>query len=134
MSRSCYCEDGGDDSPFNILWPSIVRRAIRGKRGQAFLSELAREMDAMPVKKLIAEELVTKNGDCCTIGVVYKSRGIDPDTVCIDSPEQVGAEVNISMAMAAEIEYRNDECGPSHETDEQRWVRMREWVRKNTKE
>ena len=53
MSRSGYTEDGDCDNPIYLLWPSIVERSIKGKRGQAFLKELLADLDAMPDKRLI---------------------------------------------------------------------------------
>lgn len=128
MTRSGYCDDfDPGDNPVCLLWPSIVKRAIKGKRGQSFLRKLADAMDAMPEKVLIANDLVNEEGDCCTIGVFYKANDI-PTDVDIDDPEEVGARVNISRAMAAEIEYMNDEWVGSHEKPEDRWERMRKWV------
>ena len=130
MSRSNYSYDGG---PELNLWRANVDRAPAGKRGQAFLRELAQRMDEMPEKKLIAGDLVTPAGECCTIGVVCKGRGLDTKDIDIEDPEAVGRLVGLSRVMAAEIEYINDERGPygESETPEARWVRMREWVSQN---
>lgn len=148
MSRSGYTDDN-DDPLANGRWRAQVKSAIRGKRGQAFLRELAAAMDAMPEKVLIAEELISEEGDCCTIGVVCKARGIDVKGVDFHCPENVGALVGIADQMAAEIEYKNDECGERYEkvpvpttspygagwtwlrveeTPAERWQRMRKWV------
>jgi hypothetical protein len=63
MSRSGYTDDYGDDDPLALgRWRSAVNNAIRGKRGQAFLHDLAATLDAMPEKKLSAnvwDEAVT---------------------------------------------------------------------------
>lgn len=131
MSRSGYVDDCGD---YIYLYRATVQRSIRGKRGQKFLQELARAMDQMPDKKLIAEELIDEQGAMCTIGVVCKARNIDVEGVDVHDPDTVGQLVNISRAMAAEIEYENDELGPQNETPEQRWVRMRKWVSDNLKQ
>lgn len=136
MSRSGY----SDDCENIGLWRGAVRRATFGKRGQTFLKELAAAMDAMPERRLIKNELVTPSGECCTIGVVCKSRGLKVHTIDIECPEHVAQAVGISMALAAEIEYLNDEYGDQWRTDEngkwfkveetpeQRWIRMRTWV------
>ena len=86
-------------------------------------------MDAMPVKELILNELVTNEG-CCTIGVVCQKRGIDVSAIDPEDPDQVASAVGIARQMAMEIEYENDEGGWK-ETDEQRWQRMRRWVEKS---
>lgn len=136
MSRSGYSDDcnGGALN----LWRANVDRTLGSKRGQAFLRELAEKMDAMPEKKLIAGDLVTPAGECCTIGVVCKARGVNVEGVDVYDPEAVSSLVGISSMMAQEIEYLNDEVGRYHvdengryrpEKPEERWQRMREWVR-----
>jgi hypothetical protein len=127
MGRSGYIDDEQWPNQF-ALWQAAVRKSFNGKRGQAFLKELAQRMDAMPDKILIADELVDSDGDCCTIGVVCKARGIDTSQIDYFEPSDVGSAVGISPAMAAEIEFQNDEAGPFEETPEQRWIRMRKWI------
>jgi|SRR6185312_5829313 len=131
MSRSGYSDDY--DSNYLYLYRGIVNRAIGGKRGQAFLQELASAMDAMREKRLIDHELINETGEMCTIGVVCKARGLDVSCVAVEDADSVGRLVDIARSMAAEIEYENDECGPSDETPEQRWIRMRKWVSDNLK-
>jgi hypothetical protein len=137
MSRSGYIDDFDGDYLQLGRWRGRVKSAIRGKRGQAFLRELAAAMDAMPEKKLIANELINEVGECCTIGVVCKARGIDVSKIDYEDGKQVGAAVGIAESMAREIEYENDEhlgvYSPDEhrflpETPEQRWTRMRKWV------
>ena len=145
MSRHGYVDyDDVDDDLSLGRWRGQVASAIRGKRGQAFLQELAAAMDAMPEKVLIAKELINSDGDCCAIGVVCKSRGIDVSWVAYDCPASVGAAVGIAKQLAAEIEYENDEFGGRfeqmdgqwrrvEETPEERWKRMRAWVESKLK-
>lgn len=137
MSRSGYSDDCDDDTLALGRYRGQVASAIRGKRGQAFLRELADAMDAMPAKVLIAERLVDKYGRCCAIGVVCQARGISVEGVDYSAPDEVGKLVGIASQMAAEIEYENDEWGGnfgmtwSQETPQQRWIRMRKWVTDN---
>ena len=126
MSRSGY-DDDIDDPLVLGRWRAQVRSSIRGKRGQAFLRELAAAMDAMPERVLIADELINQAGDCCAIGVVCKTRGIDVSKIDYDEPIEVADAVGITDQMVREIEYENDE-GAWRETDEHRWQRMRRWV------
>lgn len=132
VSRSGYTDDldGGDLN----LWRGAVRRAMRGKRGQAFLREMLAGMDAMPEKALIAEQLVTKEGDVCAMGVVCKARGLDASLIDYEDGDSVAAVLGIAPAMAKEISYENDECGPRSwqggETPGMRFMRMRAWVAK----
>ena len=128
MSRSGYVDDM--DDPLELgRWRAQVASATRGKRGQAFLRELAAALDAMPEKVLIANELINEDSDCCTIGVVCKSRGIDVSKIDYEEPKQVGEAVGIARQLAAEIEYENDEGWYGREEScEDRWKRMRNWV------
>lgn len=126
MSRSGYSDEGD----YLELYRYTVERSITGKRGQAFLRELAKGMDEMTEKRLIADELVTATGEVCAIGVVCKARGLNTADVDFHDADAVGKLVGISRAMAAEIEYENDEARQD-ETPEKRWVRMRKWVDNN---
>lgn len=132
MSRSGYVDDMDDILELG-RYRGQVKSAIRGKRGQAFLRELADAMDAMSEKILITGELINAEGDCCVIGVVCKSRGLDVSDVDVEEPEQVGELVGIACQMAAEIEYENDEGSWLSETPQQRWKRMRRWVERHLK-
>lgn len=128
MSRSGYYDET-DDVLAHGRWRAQVASSIRGNRGQAFLSELAAAMDAMTEKVLISEKLIDEDGDCCTMGVVCKARGLDISTIDHSDPDDVGAKIGITHQLAAEIAHWNDEMGPYEgETPEERWSRMRAWV------
>lgn len=128
MSRSNYSDDL--DSDILNLYRGTVKRALNGKRGRAFLQELAAAMDAMEEKILIHGDLINEEGDCCAIGVVCKARNVNVSGVDVEDASEVGNLVNISKSMAAEIEYINDEDGPYNESPAERWVRVRKWVAK----
>jgi hypothetical protein len=133
MNRSGYIEDLASDDVLAFgRWRAQVKNAIRGKRGQAFLRELAQIMDATPPeqRRLIANELINERGECCTIGLVCRSRGVDVSRVDIEDTRAVGEAVGIAFQLVAEIEFENDEGAlfPRNETSEDRWVRMRAWV------
>lgn len=125
MSRSGYTDD--IDGWELIRYRGAVASAIRGKRGQRLLRELAEAMDAMPVKELIAYELEA-DGAHCALGVVGAKRGLDLAKIDAQEPELVAKAFNIATALAAEIEYENDECACWNETGAERWIRMRQWV------
>lgn len=127
MSRSGYAE-GGDCENIG-LWRGAVERAIRGKRGQAFLREMASALDAMPVKELVSEDFVRDAEHVCAMGCVAVSRQIDIVDLDIYDAESVGQRLGIARAMAAEIAFLNDDdFGCANETPAARWTRMREWV------
>lgn len=132
MSRSGYSDDC--DGWELIRWRGAVASAIRGKRGQEFLRELAETMDAMPEKRLLAVTINSSEG-CCALGSVTRKRGIDTSDIDADDGYNAGellAELlSIAPAMAKEIVYMNDECWWDDETPEQRWTRMRKWVSRN---
>ena len=124
MSRSGYsydCENIG-------LWRGAVERAIAGKRGQAFLREMAAALDVMPVKELIAGEVVRDTNHVCAIGAVAIARKMDVSQLDIDDGESVGAAFGVARALACEIAYENDEGGLGAETPAERWHRLRAWV------
>ena len=75
MSRSGYseeCEQGALN-----FYRANVDRTIAGKRGQTFLREMAAALDAMPVKELIAGEVVRDEAHVCAIGAVAVARKAD---------------------------------------------------------
>jgi hypothetical protein len=148
MSRSGYTDDCDDDPLAAGRWRGRVASAIRGKRGQAALRETLAALDAMPVKELAAESLVTADGECCTLGALGAARGLDMSRLDPDDPDAVADAFNIAAPLAREIVYFNDEWGwryeehpwvmrnhydhpPSYrveETPAERWARMRAWV------
>jgi len=144
MSRSGYCDDG-ENTWALVCWRGAVNSALRGKRGQAFLTELAEAMDAMLVKRLVTEELQA-DGEFCTLGVIGNARDLDMSVIDPDDSESVAEKFGLAEAMVREIVWENDEhpgvygvrpdgsTGWRRETPEERWVRMREWVESNIKQ
>lgn len=124
MSRSEYTDDC--DGWDLVRYRGAVTSAMRGKRGQALLIELAESMDAMPVKELIAHELV-KQGGVCALGVVGQKRGIALESIDPEDHRTVAKQFGIANALAQEIVFVNDEEWHD-ETPQQRWLRMRNWV------
>lgn len=107
MSRSGY----SDDCENVALYRQAVERAIRGRRGQALLRDLAKAMDAMPVKRLAAYSLHDNaSGEFCTLGVLGQARGMDLAKLEDQEPDVVGDAFGIARSMAAEIVYMNDEA------------------------
>lgn len=126
MSRSGY----SDDYEYCNLWAQTVKRAIEGKRGQAFLRELIEALDALQVKSLIDENLITDTGEVCALGAVGKSRGLQMAGLDPTDPERMGQIFGISTALAKEIVYQNDEWH-SFRNGADRWKHMRQWAEKN---
>ena len=143
MSRSGYSDDYDDHGALN-RWRANVDRAIAGKRGQAFLREMASALDAMPVKELVAEDIVRDSEHVCAMGAVALARKLDVSKLDVDDPGTVADTFGIARALACEIAYENDENAPLYapgppgpagewtrltpETPAQRWQRMRKWV------
>ena len=126
MNRSNYIDDFDVDPLDFGRWRARVASAIRGRRGQEFLRELAAAMDALPDKWLIAGQLVDEEGDCCAIGAVCKARGIGTAGMDADGVEYTAERLGAPWPLAAEIAYLND-YWPA-ETPAARWQRMRRWV------
>ena len=128
MSRAQYSED--IDGWELIRWRGAVAKAIKGKRGQAFLREMLIALDALPDKRLIAHEL-EKDSEVCAIGSVGKARGIDLSTVDPEDYGGVAATFGVSQALVREIEFVNDDWLDYRETPEQRFQLVRSWVAKH---
>jgi len=83
-------------------------------------------LDAMPEKKLIAEDL-ERDGCVCALGAVGRKRGMDLSRTPYD-PHDTASMFGISLQLASEIMYMNDEGALGDETPEQRWRSTRDWV------
>lgn len=126
MSRSNY-SDELDDSELG-LWRGAVVSAIRGRRGQSLLRDLLTALDEMPEKVLIADALVSEDGDHCVLGVLGQKRGVPLRDLDAEDSEAVAKTFGIADALAREIVYVNDEAGDWRETPQERWSRVRRWV------
>lgn len=115
MSRSGYSDDWDFDWWSHIRW-----------RGQAFLREMIEALDAMPEKRLIANNL-EHAGNVCAIGSVGVKRGVDMSEIDPEDYNRVAAVFGIARQLVQEIEFMNDE-GVYCLTDEERWQKMRAWV------
>lgn len=147
MSRSNYSDDWGDDNPGLLaMYRGQVASATRGKRGQALLKDILIAMNGMPVKRLITQEL-EQEGAVCAIGAAGKLRGVDMSGLDPEDVESVASRFNVADCLAREIVYENDECDMTREfewtdgkrrwrreTPEERFDRMRKWVRAQIKD
>lgn len=150
MSRSDYIDDC--EQWDLIRWRGQVASAIRGKRGQAFLLEMWRAMQALPAHRLTADELENEyDGTVCAIGSVGKARGVDMSKIDPEDYDAIASAFGIPRQLAQEIMYLNDEFdrgnyveahGPTRyhhgrisvfvpTTPEKRFERMREWIEAN---
>ena len=140
MSRSGYTDDEAYSGQF-AMWRGAVNSAIKGRRGQAFLKEMLAALDAMPVKRLVDDELektdmipcshwgMFEAHSVCAIGAVGVARGIDMSKIDAHDPDTVAGKFGIARALACEIVYMNDELASGkNETPEARFVRMRRWI------
>lgn len=147
MSRSGYCDDM-DDALALGRWRAAVNSAIKGKRGQAFLLEMLAALDALPEKKLIANELVEADGQVCALGAVAKARALDTTQIDAYDHDSIHSHFGIANAMAREIIWINDEVNGQHvevegppryrggrqpmiyvrPSPERRFAKVREWI------
>jgi len=139
VSRGYYGE-GDWDNPAIHLAQSWLDRAIKSKRGQAFLRELIAALDAMPDKRLVRGNFTCADG-LCTLGAVGQSRGVDLAPLqrlaarIEDDPDDGEAigELNdatagafgVARSLVAEIMWRNDDSGDDPAV---RWKQMRHWA------
>lgn len=140
MSRSGYVEDDGDDVLQFGRWRGVVASTIRSKRGQSFLKEMLTALDAMPVKRLVANNLAAPDlipcshwglfeaESVCAIGAVGRVRGVDMNVIDPDDYSTVAGKFGIAEPMTQEIVWINDEAGAWKETPEDRFLRVRKWV------
>lgn len=135
MSRSGYSDDN-DDTWAHIRWRGAVSSALRGAKGQAFLKELDAALDALPEKKLVANDLES-DGCFCAIGAVGKARGIDLSKIDTYDHDALSETFGIAKALAQEIMWVNDELVGRGITDEDddllRWKEVKKWTQENIK-
>ncbi len=129
MSRSGYDDYDYDEGNWSyIRYRGMVASATRGKRGQQLLRDILLAMNGMKIKQLIADEL-EDNGAVCAIGAAGKMRGVDMSNIDPEDYHSVAGSFNVADCLAREIVWENDDCGPRKETPEQRFIRMRNWLR-----
>lgn len=128
MSRSGYTDDY--DEPWSmVMWRGAVESAMRGRRGQLFFRDLAAALDALPEKRLVANELETDDGAVCALGALAKARGVKLEPDDAYDHDKLGQAFDIANALAQEAMYENDEgAWRGRETDAERWTRMRAWA------
>lgn len=146
MSRSGYDNDYDDENGALAMYRGMVASATRGKRGQALLKDILIAMNGIPERRLIAHDLEAK-GSVCAIGAAGRLRGVDMSGLDPDDAETVAYRFNVADCLAREVVYMNDECGYPNEyewrygrprwreeTPEERYERMRKWVRSQIKD
>lgn len=127
MGRHGYIEYDDDDAVLQHgRWRAQVASAIRGKRGQKFLRDLIRGLDALPEKILIKGDLVNEEGEVCGLGALGKYRAV-PDIENMDSEDwgALGSVFDIADQLAQETMYVNDERSGD---DGDRWRGVRAWA------
>jgi hypothetical protein len=127
MSRSGYVDDMEDNWAL-IRWRGAVNSAVRGKRGQAFLKEMLAALDALPERKLIANDLVSEDGCVCALGAVGKARGMEMEKIDPYDRDTVAECFDLPRSLAFEIMDINDDW--FRETPEHRFERVYEWVKR----
>lgn len=147
MSRSGLHEaefDSREDVLAYGRFRAATHSAIRGKRGQKLLCDLRDALDAMPVKELIADKLITPQGEVCAVGCLMQARGIDKiDHIDYADFEGIAKMLGVNEKVIQEIEFLNDQgyaewlplpnVGYNQEfmkrdRPDERWRYLREWV------
>lgn len=154
MSRSGYSDEAEDVG----LWRGAVASALRGRRGQAFLRELLSALDALPLPRLVREDLVRAQeyeviggAEYCALGAVGRRRGTDLTKVDPYNNLEVAETFDVAHALACEVMWVNDNSKLAYyrqvtlsdgklwhlrrdETPEERFARVRAWVVSNLRE
>jgi hypothetical protein len=136
MSRHGFGDDGPESQEEQwayICYRGAVTSAIRGKKGQTFLKEMLAALDAMPVKELIAEELV-QEGSFCALGVVGHKRGLDLEDIDPEDIESCAGAFGINEKLCREIVYVNDKGVWWNATPRRRYEEVRGWLLENIKD
>lgn len=76
MSRGYIEGEGDETNPVHLIMHTWVQRAIKGKRGQRLLHDLADALDAMPEKRLVRHSFACESG-VCPMGALGRARGVD---------------------------------------------------------
>lgn len=156
MSRSGYNNDYDDENGALAMYRGMVASATRGKRGQALFKDILIAMNGMLVKRLVADDLERMDGSVCAIGAAGKLRCIDMTNFDPEDTTTIAGCFNIADCLAREIVYFNDEYSFTgeyefiddvdywghrgihkrlrKETPEERFIRMRKWVRTQIKD
>ncbi len=142
MSRHGYqddydCEDYDEDGnpvagSATAKWREALDQEIGSDHGQRLLREMRDGLEAIPEKRLIREELINDDGECCALGGVAKLRGMDVSGIDPEDPQQVAKAFGISEYLAREIAFENDEWS-DYMTPEARWRHMRSWCESRIK-
>ena len=102
-NRSGYIESDEDGANWAyIMWRGAVKSALGGKRGQEFLVEAARVLDALPEHKLSYAEFEDGEG-YCLLGAVGASRGMDISSLDYEDTDGLADKFGVSKAMIREI-------------------------------
>lgn len=141
-------EDGYDEDFPNqsALWWANTERALKGKRGQAFLKEMEEALLALPKKRLI-EGAVCFEGDVCANGALALKRRMangekledamkwleenapDEDTYADETGFFMEKHFGILERLAIHAAYVNDEYSQATQTPEARYEKVLGWVR-----
>lgn len=131
------------------LWWANTERALKGKRGKAFLRELETALVELPEKKLI-EGLICKAGQVCAMGAFALKRRRDAGQKIEDAlkwlednaPQEgyanetgdfMSEHFGVLRRLAIHGAYVNDEEVGYHITPEARYEKVLAWVRETMK-
>jgi len=109
MSRSGYDYDGDCESNYYLLYPSIVRRATNGKRGQSFFKALRDALEALPEKRLVPDELQTEDGAVCALGALGRARGVELSKLDPEDVDGVAKTFGVAATLVREVTHANDD-------------------------
>ena len=137
-----------EDEDFNnqvAFWEANLERSLKGHKGQAALRELEAALLALPIKRLIANELENEQGEVCAVGALAKFKGKenpmlgdsfgDFDELSVNEDDiervtvQLAQDLGLPRMVAQAVVYENDDDWPAFMTPEQRYNKILRWVR-----
>lgn len=144
--------DEGYDEDFQnqaALYQANTRRALKGRKGQAFLKEMEEALVALPMKKLI-EGRICEAGQVCAMGAFALKRRRDAgadikaalDWLEAEDPGEGDAtetalfskkHFGVMECLSFEMAWVNDDDNGVKQADEDRYERVLKWVRSRIK-
>jgi len=129
-----YVNEDNEENTYG-LWVGSAKKAIGGKKGQAFLKELRQAILNLPKRELFKDRF-NKEGGVCALGALGLKRNMDmcelDSQIENDEPVEtkfIAHKFGITPTLAWEIIYANDD-ERSSVTPSKRYRRFLKWLDK----
>ena len=89
-------------------------------------------LEKLPNKRLVRGEYISRTGECCTMGAVYKAFDLaNLDLILSEGRSGLGVRTNIKLSEFENLIIQENDFGSVGETPEARYVRMVKFLREN---